>query len=610
MVAWTRRLFLPRSTDDEEESRVAWLLTVVLLALLGSAFLITLAAAVFYGINADAESQFTLLSGAVTTLVFAGLLFLVRLGLTRLVSVVFLSLLWLLITVWIFTTSGISSDSSTLVYALIIVLAGLLLGGRWAMIFPLLGSLAAFGAYYAEAGGLLVVVDRPISLGDALFVAVPLVLTGALLRYAVRGMSDALERARRNEQAQAEANRQLELLRASLEERVADRTRELETRSRQWQAATQVGQVLTSILDVEQMVWQVTELVQERFDLYHVGLMLLDPTGDWAVYRAGSGQSGRRLGDEGFRLEVGGNSMVGWCTAHARSRVSQDVTSDPVYASHALVPRTRSEAALPVMVRGQVLGALSAQSDRAGAFDPATVAVLQTVADQVAVALDNARLYEDSQQALVAMRRAYDQLSRQAWTEFLSTRPRLGYALVRQSVVPVTDAWQPEMLEAVRTGEAVAYAGGSDDGPDGCGTPSPALTLPLKVRDDVIGALSLHRHPDEPDWTAAEVDLAQRLVDQIGTALDGARLFQETQQRAAREQAIRRITEQMRSTVDIEAILQNTMAEVARTLGVPRAYVRLGTEAELLGPGSRDRGPEAVPGEDGASRQSDLSEVK
>ncbi|MFN2185566.1 MAG: hypothetical protein ACK2UU_16370, partial [Anaerolineae bacterium] len=133
MVAWTRRFFLPRTYDDEEQSRVAWLLTVVLLALLGSAFLITLAAAVFYALNADTESQFTLLSGAVMTLVFAGLLFLARLGLMRLVSVVFLTLLWMLITVWIFTTSGISSDSSTLVYALIVVLAGLLLGGRWAM---------------------------------------------------------------------------------------------------------------------------------------------------------------------------------------------------------------------------------------------------------------------------------------------------------------------------------------------------------------------------------------------------------------------------------------------------------------------------------------------
>lgn len=597
MAVRTRRLFAPQEYEDEEKTRGARLLTVVLLALLASALVITIAAAVYYAIAADPESQFTLLSGAVMTLAFAALLLLARLGLVRQVSAVFLALIWLLITVWIFAVSGISSDSSTLVYALIVVLAGLLLGGRWAMVFTVLSSLAAVGAYYAETSGLLVVVDRPVSLADALFVAVPLVLTGVLLRYAVRGMSDALERARTNEQAQAEANLELQRLRASLEQRVSDRTRELANRSRQWEAATKVSQLLTSILDLEQMLWQVAELVQERFDLYHVGIMLLEPTGNWAVYRAGSGQSGRRLGDEGFRLEVGGNSMVGWCTAHAQARIAQDVSADPIHASHDLVPQTRSEAALPIVVREQVLGALSAQSEHPDYFDQSTVAVLQTVADQVAVALDNARLFEGSQQALEATRRAYDQLSHQAWTEFLSSRTRQGYGLFRESVGPVEGAWQPEMVEAVRTGEIVADVGVPYEGSEEDGT-APTLAMPLRVRGDVIGALSLHKHQDDEHWTAAEIELVQRLVDQIGTALESARLFQETRRRAAREQTIRRITEQMRRSVDVEAILQSTVTEVARALGVPRAYVRLGTEAELPGVAGHDAGSESTPAGD------------
>lgn len=597
MAVRTRRLFAPQEYEDEEKTRGARLLTVVLLALLASALVITIAAAVYYAIAADPESQFTLLSGAVMTLAFAALLLLARLGLVRQVSAVFLALIWLLITVWIFAVSGISSDSSTLVYALIVVLAGLLLGGRWAMVFTVLSSLAAVGAYYAETSGLLVVVDRPVSLADALFVAVPLVLTGVLLRYAVRGMSDALERARTNEQAQAEANLELQRLRASLEQRVSDRTRELANRSRQWEAATKVSQLLTSILDLEQMLWQVAELVQERFDLYHVGIMLLEPTGNWAVYRAGSGQSGRRLGDEGFRLEVGGNSMVGWCTAHAQARIAQDVSADPIHASHDLVPQTRSEAALPIVVREQVLGALSAQSEHPDYFDQSTVAVLQTVADQVAVALDNARLFEGSQQALEATRRAHDQLSHQAWTEFLSSRTRQGYGLFRESVGPVEGAWQPEMVEAVRTGEIVADVGVPYEGSEEDGT-APTLAMPLRVRGDVIGALSLHKHQDDEHWTAAEIELVQRLVDQIGTALESARLFQETRRRAAREQTIRRITEQMRRSVDVEAILQSTVTEVARALGVPRAYVRLGTEAELPGVAGHDAGSESTPAGD------------
>jgi GAF domain-containing protein len=594
MLAWTRRLLVPQVYEDEDKARIAWLLAVVLLALLAASFLITLAAAVSYATAADPESQFTLLSGAVMTLVLVGLLLLVRLGLVRLVSTAFLTLIWALITIWIFTDSGISSDSSTLVYALIVVLAGLLLGGRAAIFFTAISSLAAVGAYYAEDSGLLVVVDLPVSLADALFVIIPLVLIGVLLRYAVGGMSEALERARRNEQAQAEANRELELLRASLEERVANRTLELETRTRQWQAATEASRVVTSILDVEQMLWQVAELVQERFDLYHVGLMLLDSTGEWAEYRAGSGESGRALWEAGFRLQVGGNSTVGWCTANAQAHITQDTAEDPLYAHHDLVPRTRSEAALPLIVRGQMLGALSAQSDRPDAFEAPTVAVLQTMADQLAVALDNARLYGESQQALEATRRAYDQLSRQAWTELLSTQPRLGYSLAGQAVVPVEGAWQPEMLAAVRTGEPVVQAAGapsargSGDGSEAGEEAGAALALPLKVRSDVIGVLSLHKDPGEGNWAAAEIELVQRLVEQVGTTLESARLFQETQRRAAREQAIRRITERMRGAVNVEAILQNTVAELARAMGVPRAYVRLGTESELLGTGAPD----------------------
>ena len=248
-----------------------------------------------------------------------------------------------------------------------------------------------------------------------------------------------------------------------------------------------------------------------------------------------------------------------------------------------------------------MLGALSAQSDRTDAFEPSTVAVLQTMADQLAVALDNARLYEESQQALEATRRAYDQLSRQAWTELLSTQPKLGYSLAGQSVVPVEGAWQPEMLEAVRSGQPVvqalgpSFAGGSGDVSEGDAAAGAALALPLKVRSDVIGVLSLHKDSDEEGWAAAEIELVQRLVEQVGTTLESARLFQETQRRAAREQAIRRITERMRGAVDVEAILQNTVAELARALGVPRAYVRLGTESELLGASAQDAESEPLP---------------
>jgi GAF domain-containing protein len=123
----------------------------------------------------------------------------------------------------------------------------------------------------------------------------------------------------------------------------------------------------------------------------------------------------------------------------------------------------------------------------------------------------------------------------------------------------------------------------SDRAAAGDGKGDSVLALPLRVRDQVIGALSFHRDAQDRPWLVEEVRLLERLVDQLGVALESAQLFQETQRRAAREQAIRQVTEQMRRSIDMETILQNTVVELAKALGVPRAYVRLGTEAELSG---------------------------
>ena len=472
------------------------------------------------------------------------------------------------------------------------------------MIVTVASVLAVLGAFYVEASGLLVVVKRPLSLADPIFVIIPLALIGVLLRYAINGLSEAIERSRQNERAQIEANRELEMLQASLEHRVAERTSELERRSVQLQAAAEVGQAVTSILDTGELIWRVAELIQERFELYHVGLLLLDETGEWAVYRAGSGEAGRELQERGFRLRVGGDSMVGWCTANGQVRAAQDVDVDGLHFAHPLVPETRSEAALPLIARGQVLGALSVQSSQVGTFDPSTVAALRTMADQVAVALDNARLFAESEEALEATRRAYGQLSRQAWTELLRGRTDWGYRFDHQGLAVVEGDWQPEMIDALRAGKMVvrnaAFPSGAHpervggEGPEsvegedslaasaGDGLGGPALALPLKMREDVIGVLSFHKDPEDEAWTSSEMETLHRLTDQLGVALESAQLFQLTQRRAAREQAIRQVTDQMRRAVDVEAILKSTVAELAEALGVPRAYIRLGTEVELL----------------------------
>jgi putative methionine-R-sulfoxide reductase with GAF domain len=180
-----------------------------------------------------------------------------------------------------------------------------------------------------------------------------------------------------------------------LEQRVADRTRELARRAAQLQAAAEVSHAASSVLESEELIWQMVRLICERFDYYYVGLFLLDASGRWAVLQAGTGQAGREMLALKHKLEVGGNSMIGWCTAHGRARIALDIGDEAVRFDNPLLPETRSEIALPLISRGRVIGAITVQSTAPQAFSEEDFAVLQTMADQVANAIENAHLFRE-----------------------------------------------------------------------------------------------------------------------------------------------------------------------------------------------------------------------
>ncbi len=363
---------------------------------------------------------------------------------------------------------------------------------------------------------------------------------------------------------------QLRDLIAGLEQRVTERTRDLARRSLYLEASAEVGHAAASILDANQLIQQVTELIRQRFDLYYVGLFLVDESGEWAVLRAGTGEAGQAMLARGHRIRVG-EGMIGWCIDHGQARVALEAGEDAVRLATAELPLTRSEAALPLRSRGRVLGAITVQHTQPGAFDPDALIALQTMADQVAVALDNARLFAESQEALETTRRAYGDLSRQAWLEQVRVRPDRGYRRDTQGLHPAGDVWRPQMVAALRAGETTL----------GQGEQATMLAIPIQVRGQVIGVLDARKPDQAGPWTKEEVTLLETLIDQLGATLDSARLFEETQRRARDEQELRAITAQVRDAPTLEAILQTAVQEVARALGVERAFVQLGTPPPL-----------------------------
>jgi GAF domain-containing protein/HAMP domain-containing protein len=385
--------------------------------------------------------------------------------------------------------------------------------------------------------------------------------------------------------------KQLRGLIEGLEDQVQERTHALAQRSAYLEATADVGRASTSILDMDQLVEQIVDLIRERFGLYYVGLFTVehaagDPGDQWAVLQAGTGEAGEAMQARGHRMRVG-EGMVGWSIARGEPRVAEEAGLDSMRLVTPELPQTRSEAALPLRSRGRVLGALTVQHTEPGAFDQETMAVLATMADQVAVALDNAQLFTEGQKALEAAQKASGELSQKAWRELLHSRANWGYLYSQQTVTPVSGAWKPDMVQAGQHGltsvslsEQSVDSSRKGDVPlevaNAQATESGAqLAIPLRVRDEVIGVLGFRKGDQGGPWTPEEIELLEAFAGQLELALESARLYQDTQRNAAEEQLLGEVSARMRETLSIDTVLRTAIQEMGEALGLPRVEVRM-----------------------------------
>jgi DNA-binding LacI/PurR family transcriptional regulator/GAF domain-containing protein len=351
----------------------------------------------------------------------------------------------------------------------------------------------------------------------------------------------------------------------------------VENRAVQFQTVAQVSRATSSILDLEMLLQEVVNVIQKRFDLYYVGLFLAEESGEqaaaldrWAILRAGTGEAGQQMIAQGHRLKVDESSMVGWAISQRQARIALDVgyAGEIARFNNPLLPATRSEIALPLISRGGVIGALDAQSLHPEAFSDEDVEVLQTMADQVALAIGNAQLFQQVQDSLEAERRAYGELSQQAWQTLLQTRSDLNYVCDERGIMPATAATEPHMRVAAQTGEAAVA---TED--------ERAVALPIKVRDQVIGVINVHK-PEQGAWTQEQIVLLETLTEQLGLALESARLYQDTQRAAVRERIIGQVSGRIRQEFDLEAVLKTTVDQIQQVLGLDKAAIRLVSDVD------------------------------
>lgn len=179
------------------------------------------------------------------------------------------------------------------------------------------------------------------------------------------------------------------------EEEQADLVSVMTKRNIQLQTAAEVSRAASSILDLNKLLPAVVHLICTHFDYYYVGIFLVDESKAWAILSAATGEIGEQMLKAGHRLKVEGSSMIGWCIQNRQARIALDVGEDAVRFKNPYLPLTRSEIALPLIAHGEPIGAMTIQSTLPAAFSRVDVTALQSMADQMANTIENARLFTE-----------------------------------------------------------------------------------------------------------------------------------------------------------------------------------------------------------------------
>lgn len=353
----------------------------------------------------------------------------------------------------------------------------------------------------------------------------------------------------------------------NLGQRVTERTLALERRAVQMQAALEVGRAVASMRNLEELLPRITHLISQRFGFYHVGIFLIDERNEYAVLRAANSKGGQAMLKRGHKLQVGQAGIVGYVTGTGEARIALDVGEDKVYFHNPDLPQTRSEMALPLAISNKVIGALDVQSTEEAAFSEEDLVTLRVMADQIATAIDNARLFTESQFAVESVRRAYGDIRGAAWQDIFKEKQKsLGYSsLSSGQVVPAAEKISAESAKALQTGVPIL----SEDGL--------ALHVPVNILDNPIGVLTL-KQKGNARWGSQDIDAIKTLADQLGTALESARLYEQILERARTESLLTNITARIGSSIELETIMQTTVEEIGRIFDGSEVLIQMTRE--------------------------------
>ena len=564
-----------RDEEDSDPSFIRLVRNIVIFVLVVNIALLPLVTGIVGEGSRNPRAFFTLLTTLILEIIS---LFLVTRGKLGMAKVVVPFALIAAVTIISLTTNGLK-NAAMVGMPIILVISAILLGRRSIYLTTPVAIIAVTIVAVANLQNQIPII--PAGVDDAIILPVLLLGTAGIVQLLIARLNDSIKRARESEQIQKTENAELNELRSMLEERVNQRTSELEfanrnneRRARQFEAISQVVRVVSSIQDLELLIPRVAQVISEQFGFYHTGIFLLDDEREFAILRAANSEGGRKMLERGHKLQVGQTGIVGFVTATGQPRIALDVGSDAVFFDNPDLPNTRSEIALPLRYAGQIIGALDVQSTEANAFGQNDVEALTTLADQISIAINNTQVLEESRKAFAESQSRFGDAVLESWKIMQPESLGLGYQLVNSSIKPLDVP-----LNGVHIQEAISQEKPILDNPEGKVS---QLAIPIRMRGKIIGIMNLSSKNDYV-LTKDDADIAEAVSERLSLAIETATLLRTTQHRADIERVTADISSKISSSTHFDAILQITAQELSKALGGSDVLVQIEPVSMELG---------------------------
>lgn len=342
--------------------------------------------------------------------------------------------------------------------------------------------------------------------------------------------------------------------RATLEERVEERTADLTRKTEQLRATSYIARKTAEVQDLVTLLDTVARLVTDQFGFYHTGIFLISESGNQVALHAASSEGGQRMVERGHSLTIGMQGIVGYVAAQKKPRIALDVGADAIFFNNPDLPLTRSEVALPLLVRNKILGVLDIQSDRPQAFNMDDMDVLQTLSDQIAIAIENARLLDETQAAIMQLEALTSIRTHEVWIQKIREQERVF-------------TYTPLGLRAEKLPQSS----------------NNAIKAPIVLRGRKIGNLSIARKGDG-NWSRLDERMLEEVANQVGLAVDNIRLLEEATQRARQEQMVGKLAARFSQSLDLDTLLQTAARELGQLPDVSEVSVLVGQGNQEIPP--------------------------